>query len=164
MGDRSMRENRVIKYLTITLIAIIVIISVIMYQSTATYRSTKRQAVEIAKNLGHINKVDEFYWFTRQENTYSVVGKDDKNEEKIVMIPENGKEALVVYANKGINQDDAIQAVLDTKETKKIKKVSLGLFKDEPVWEITAESKDNHLVYYLVDFYSGKIEEGALKI
>lgn len=159
-----MRENKWIKYLTITLIAIIVIISTILYRSTSTYRSTKKQAVTIAKNLGHINKIDEFYWFTRQENTFSVVGRDDNNEEKIVMIPENGKEALVIYASKGATQDDAIKAVLKKNETKKIKKVSLGLVDDKPVWEVTATSKDDHLVYYLVDFYSGEVKDGALKI
>ncbi|MGX4685727.1 cell wall elongation regulator TseB-like domain-containing protein [Vagococcus sp. JNUCC 83] len=159
-----MRENKLIKYLTITLITILVVISAIFYRSTSTYRSTKRQAVAIAKNLGHINKVDEFYWFTRQENTYSVVGRDDNNQEKIVMIPENGKGALVIYADKGVKQDDAIQTVLKTNETKMIKKVSLGLVDEKPVWEITAKSKDDHLVYYLVDFYSGEIKNGALKI
>ncbi|MCI0131292.1 MULTISPECIES: DUF5590 domain-containing protein [Enterococcaceae] len=159
-----MRENKLLKYLTITLIAITVIISAILYRSTSTYRSTKKQAVTIAKNLGHIDKIDEFYWFTRQENTFSIVGRDNNNEEKIVMIPENGKEAFVIYANKGVTQDDAIKAVLKKNETKKIKKVSLGLVDDKPVWEITATSKDGHLVYYLVDFYSGEIKEDTLKI
>lgn len=159
-----MRENRIIKYLTLTLIAIIVLISIVFYLSTSAYRSTKKQAVTIAKELGQIETVDDFYWFTRQENTYSVVGRDEENIEKIVMIPENGKQALVVNADKGVNRDEAIQAVLEKDETKNIKKITLGLVNNKPVWEVTATSKDNHLVYYLVDFYSGKVEDKTLKI
>ena len=159
-----MRENRLIKYLTLTLIAIIVLISIVFYLSTSSYRSTKKQAVTIAKDLGQIQTVDDFYWFTRQENTYSVIGRDEENVEKIVMIPENGKQALVVNADKGVNRDEAIQAVLEKNETKKIKKISLGLVDSKPVWEVTATSNDDHLVYYLIDFNSGKVEDNTLKI
>jgi len=159
-----MRGEKFIKYLTLTLIAIIVLVSIVFYRSTSSYRSAKKQAVTIAKDLGHIQKVDDFYWFTRQENTFSVVGRDNENVEKIVMIPEKGKEALVINADKGVNQDDAIQSVLKRNETKRIKKVSLGLVEKKPVWEVTAIGNDDHLVYYLVDFYSGDVQDNTLKI
>ena len=45
----------------------------------------------------------------------------------------------------------------DLKETKKIKKISLGLYKNEAVWEVVANSNQGGINYYLVSFKDGKI-------
>jgi uncharacterized protein YpmB len=60
-------------------------------------------------------------------------------------------------ADKGIESSEAVQKVLDLKETKKIKKVSLGLYDKKPVWEVVADSIDQGIKYYLIDFNQGEI-------
>ncbi|SLM86313.1 hypothetical protein FM121_09500 [Vagococcus fluvialis bH819] len=120
-------------------------------------RKAKNQAIKISEEVANISKVENFYWFTRDRTYFTVVGTDDKNESKVVLLPQDGSEALVMNQKDGLTGDDAIQVVLDTKETKKIKKISLGMYDKKPVWEVVATAKDNSLSYYLIDFKEGKI-------
>ncbi|MGX7025983.1 cell wall elongation regulator TseB-like domain-containing protein [Vagococcus hydrophili] len=153
----SRKRNRQLKIITVSLILFLVLIGIILFQSSSPMRKAKGQAIKISEEVANITEVKDFYWFTRDKTYFTVVGLNDKNEAKIVLLPQDGSEALVMNEKDGINADDAIQVVLDTKETKKIKKVSLGMYDKKPVWEVVATAKDNSLTYYLVDFKEGKI-------
>lgn len=153
----SKKRNRQLKLVTLSLILFLVLLGIILFQSSSPMRKAKNQAIKISEEVANISKVEDFYWFTRDKTYFTVVGTDDKNEEKIVLLPQDGSEALVMNQKDGLTGDDAIQVVLDTKETKKIKKISLGMYDKKPVWEVVATAKDNSLSYYLIDFKEGKM-------
>ncbi len=153
----SKKRNRQLKLVTLSLILFLVLLGIILFQSSSPMRKAKNQAIKISEEVANISKVEDFYWFTRDKTYFTVVGTDDKNEEKIVLLPQDGSEALVMNQKDGLTGDDAIQVVLDTKETKKIKKISLGMYDKKPVWEVVAIAKDNSLSYYLIDFKEGKM-------
>lgn len=151
------RNNRQLKIIGLVLILSVVLVSIILIQSTAPMRSAKKQGIDISKEVAGIEKVDDFYWFTRDKTYFTVVGKNDKNEEKIVFLPQDGTEAVVMDQSSGIDSKTAIQKVLDLKETKNIKKISLGLYDGQAVWEVVADSKEKGINYYLVAFNNGEI-------
>lgn len=153
----SKKRNRQLKLVTLSLILFLVLLGIILFQSSSPMRKAKNQAIKISEEVANISKVEDFYWFTRDKTYFTVVGTDDKNEGKIVLLPQDGSEALVMNQKDGLTGDDAIQVVLDTKETKKIKKISLGMYDKKPVWEVVATAKDNSLSYYLIDFKEGKM-------
>lgn len=153
----SKKRNRQLKLVTLSLILFLVLLGIILFQSSSPMRKAKNQAIKISEEVANISKVEDFYWFTRDKTYFTVVGTDDKNEGKIVLLPQDGSEALVMNQKDGLTGDDAIQVVLDTKETKKIKKISLGMYDKKPVWEVVAIAKDNSLSYYLIDFKEGKM-------
>lgn len=153
----SRKRNQQLKIFGSILILMIVLVGVILFQSASPMRKAKSQAIKISKNIANISEVDEFYWFTRDKTYFTVVGLDNKNVEKIVFLPQDGSEAVIMSQKDGITNDEAIKKVLDMKKTKKINKVSLGMYKEKAVWEVVADSIENGLDYYLIDFKSGEI-------
>lgn len=159
-----MKGHKIAKYTSIVLIIIILAIGFVLIKSTSPQRAAKKQAVKIAKDIGNIKQVDEFYWFTRDQSFFTIVGKDDKNQGKIVIIPEDGKEGIVYDTKDGVHYGEAVQAVLDSNETTYIKNINLGMVDNKPVWEISADGKNHELNYYLVDFKTGKIIEKIIGV
>lgn len=159
MGDEcvNQKSSRQLKIIGLVLILTILLISIVLIQSASPMRKAKKQSIKISEEIANIKDVDDFYWFTREKTYFTVVGKDNEKTEKIVFIPQDGTEAVVMNAEQGLESHEAVQKVLDLKETKKIKKISLGLYDNKPVWEIVANSVDEGIKYYLVDFSNGDI-------
>ena len=151
------KSNRQLKIIGLVLILTVVLISIVLIQSASPMRKAKKQGIEISKEVAGIETVQDFYWFTREKTYFTVLGITDKDQEKIVFLPQDGTEAIVMNQKDGIDDKEAIQKVLDLKETRKIKKVSLGFQDNRAVWEVVADSNDNRLTYYLVDFKDGEI-------
>ena len=151
------KSNRQLKIIGLVLILTIVLISIVLVQSSSPMRKAKKQGIRISKEIANIETVDDFYWFTREKTYFTVVGIDDNNNEKVVFIPQDGTEAIVMNGDNGIKSNEAVQKVLDLKETKKIKKISLGLYNNQPVWEVVAANSNDGISYYLIDFNKGEI-------
>lgn len=151
------KSNRQLKIIGLVLILTVVLISIVLVQSSSPMRKAKKQGIEVARKVADIEYVEDFYWFTRENTYFTVLGIDKNNNEKVVFLPQDGSEAVVMNQKDGIDDKEAVQKVLDLKETRKIKKVSLGLYKKKPVWEIVANSNENGINYYLVDFNDGEI-------
>ena len=151
------RSNRQVKILGLILILAVVLISLVLFQSASPMRKAKKEGIKIAQSVADIQQVDEFYWFTREKTYFTVVGEDKNQVEKVVFLPQDGSEALVMEQKEGLTDKEAIQKVLDLKETSKIKKVSVGIYDNKPTWEIVAKSKDGGIVYYLIDFKNGDV-------
>lgn len=151
------RSNRQVKILGLILILAVVLISLVLFQSASPMRKAKKEGIKIAQSVADIQQVDEFYWFTREKTYFTIVGEDKNQVEKVVFLPQDGSEALVMEQKEGLTDKEAIQKVLDLKETSKIKKVSLGIYDNKPTWEIVAKSKDGGIVYYLIDFKNGDV-------
>lgn len=154
-----MRRGNGIKVLAIGLMLALIFITTVLVQSISPVTKAKKQAKEVANSIAGVERVDDFYWFIREKTYFTIVGRTADNESKIVLIPEDGSEAVVMANNEGINEKEAIAKVIDTKEVKRIKKINLGMVKGQPVWEVTAVGKSDPLSYYLVDFASGDIIE-----
>ncbi len=151
------KYNRQLKIISLVLILTIVLISIVLIQSASPMRKAKKQGIKVSEEVAGITQVEDFYWFTREKTYFTVVGYNDKSEEKVVFLPQDGEEAVVMNAKDGIDDNEAIQKVLDLKENRKIKKISLGLYQEKPVWEVVAESHEKQTNYYLVDFKTGDI-------
>ena len=153
----SKRNNRQLKIIGLVLILTVLLISLVLFQSASPMRKAKKEGFKIAQEVANVQSVDDFYWFTREKTYFTVVGKNSDQVEKAVFLTQDGTEALVMDMEEGLTDKEAIQKVLDLKETSKIKKISLGIFEEKPSWEVVAKSKDHQIVYYLVDFKTGEI-------
>ena len=157
LNEKKRKSNRQLKIIGLVLILTVVLVSIVLIQSASPMRQAKKQGVALSREVAGIEEVTDFYWFTRDKTYFTVVGNDEKNVGKIVFLPQDGEEAVIMNQSDGIDDTTAIQNVLDLKETKKIKKISLGLYKNEAVWEVVANSNQGGINYYLVSFKDGKI-------
>lgn len=159
MKNEAKTEQRVgivLISIIVLLLTIIVLASVFYIRSNRPMAQAKAEATEIAEKYANIKTVDKFYWFTRKETYFSILGKDDTNKEVAVIIPKSGDKVKVVDQKDGLSQNQAEQLVLSEQPKESILKSSLGLYEKEPVWEIVTENSKGDLTYYLISFSDGK--------
>ena len=140
----------------VLLLTIIVLASVFYIRSNRPMAQAKAEATEIAEKYANLQSVDKFYWFTRKETYFSVLGKDDKNKDIAVIISKSGDKVKVVDQKDGLSQSQAEQLILAEHPKESILKSNLGLYEKEPVWEIVTEDSQEELTYYLISFSEGK--------
>lgn len=153
--QEDQNESRKIKILVgiiASLLVIIVMISIFYIRSTQPRRQAEKEATEIAKEQAHLETVDHFYWFTRKKTYFSVTGKDDKGESLAVIIPKSGENVTVLNQKDGVVEDNIRQIIETDYKEKNIQKISLGLYKDKPTWEVVTKGDDGSLNYYLLSF------------
>lgn len=151
-----MRKNILIG-ISFVLVTFIFTTIVFVIRGNRPMVQAKKEAITIASKHADLKSVDKFYWFTRKETTFTLVGKNAKNEGIIVFIPEDGSELTVCSQADGITENEALKVVADEIKPHRLLKVSLGLVENDPTWEVMTEDEDGVISYYLVDFGIGKI-------
>lgn len=146
------RKTKILVSVIAVLLVIIVMITIFYSRSTYPRTQAKKEATKIAKEYAHLETVDNFYWFTRKETYFSVTGKDNKGEELAVIIPKKGEKVTVLNQKNGIDEEKIRQIITNDYKEKNIQKISLGLYKDTPTWEIVTQNEDGSLNYYLLSF------------
>ncbi|MBP2099286.1 cell wall elongation regulator TseB-like domain-containing protein [Enterococcus rivorum] len=153
--NEELAEQKKIKLLLgliATLLAIIVCMIIIFIRSNHSMAQAEKEATEIAKEYANLETVDDFYWFTRKETSFSVVGRDDKGNELIVLIPKSGDSVKVLNQKDGVSENQIRQVMVQDYQQSNIKKVNLGLYDGKATWEVVAENPDKSLNYYLLSF------------
>ena len=120
LNEKKRKSNRQLKIIGLVLILTVVLVSIVLIQSASPMRQAKKQGVALSREVAGIEEVTDFYWFTRDKTYFTVVGNDEKNVGKIVFLPQDGEEAVIMNQSDGIDDTTAIQNVLDLKETKKL--------------------------------------------
>ncbi|GMA54786.1 peptidase [Alicyclobacillus contaminans] len=161
MPDNDKREKyKVTALFVISMVLLFVIFfSIIFYiRASRPMRQARQEAVEIAEEYANIDTVDDFYWFTREETYFTVMGKDENDRALAVIIPKSGDKVRVEEQSEGLSEQEAKQAVLQEHEDETIEKASLGIVDNDPVWEVvtTDENDDEGSNYYLLQFQDGE--------
>lgn len=145
------------KIILIILLSALILFSIIFYVRASRPASTaKREAVALAKKYADMEEVDRFYWFSRKKTYFSLVGKDNKKNNIVVIIPKSGEKVTVYNQSEGLTETQALKKVIDSDHPKTIKKITLGMYNDEAAWEIMTANKNGELSYYLISFKTGK--------
>ncbi|EOH99558.1 hypothetical protein UAW_00710 [Enterococcus haemoperoxidus ATCC BAA-382] len=146
------RKTKILVSVIAVLLVIIVMITISYIRSTHPRTQAKKEATAIAKKYAHLETVDNFYWFTRKDTYFSVTGKDDKGENLAVIIPKSGDKVTVLNQKDGVEEGHIRQIMETDYKEKRIQKISLGLYKDKPTWEVVTKNEDGSLNYYLLSF------------
>ncbi|MDN6290289.1 MAG: DUF5590 domain-containing protein [Tetragenococcus koreensis] len=160
--DNEKREKQKVTALFVISMVLLFIIffSIIFYiRASRPMRQAKQEAVEIAEEYANIDTVDDFYWFTRDETYFTVMGKDENDRDLAVIIPQSGNKVTVEQQDEGLTEQEARQAVLQEHENETVEKTSLGMVDDTPVWEVvtTDDNGDSEgSNYYLLQFEDGE--------
>ncbi|MBO0481704.1 DUF5590 domain-containing protein [Candidatus Enterococcus courvalinii] len=154
-SKRERTINRVLISLIVFLLAVIVFSSIFYLRSNRPYAQAEKEATALAKKYANLENVDQFYWYTREKTYFSLMGTNEKNQKIVVIIPKSGDKVKVLDQNKGLTEEEAKQKIQEAHPEAVIEKATLGIFEDQPVWEVVAKGTDNSLNYYLITFESG---------
>ena len=86
-----------------------------------------------------------------QESYYSLLGKTSKGVKKAVLIAKDSNEIRVYRLDQGVSQGEA-ESIAKENGAGTIDKVTMGYFKDQPIWEVKSGG-----TYYLIGFESGQL-------
>lgn len=154
-AQEDLRETRKIKILLaiIVILLVVVVSSIIIYiRSTNPMTQAEKEAIEIAQKSANLTSVNEFYSFNRKESYFSVTGKDKDGNELVVIIPQAGEKVTVLNQKDGMSEEQIRQVIATDYSNEKIQKISLGMFNDQPAWEIATKNAKGNLSYYVLSF------------
>ncbi|GAA2890832.1 cell wall elongation regulator TseB-like domain-containing protein [Enterococcus casseliflavus] len=158
MKTKDKEHRRVVILLSaITVLLVVILFASIFYlRSSRPMRQARNEAIEIAERYTDLAEVEQFYWFTREETSFSIVGKDTNNNEIVVIIPKSGEKVSVSNQADGLTEAQAKAFVRDNHQGQEIQKAALGIFEGEPTWEVMTKDGDGRLNYYLIGFKDGE--------
>ncbi|KAF1304855.1 MULTISPECIES: cell wall elongation regulator TseB-like domain-containing protein [Enterococcus] len=153
--DKSKRQEVILIILASVLAAILLFGGIFYTRATRPLRQAEKEATAMAKKYTDLEEVDQFYWFTREKTYFSLTGKNKKGQQIAVIIPKDGKKITLLAQKDGITEDAAKAMVAKTYPKESVEKASLGIFEDEPVWEIVTRTSKG-VNYYLIAFENGE--------
>ncbi len=65
----------------ITVLLVVILFALILISVLRPMRQARNEAIEITEVYTDLAEVEQFYWFTREETSFSIVGKDTNNNE-----------------------------------------------------------------------------------
>lgn len=158
MQSRSRQKSR-FHPIRITIVAIIVVflaIWAVLAIANHPKNQAKQATISIAKSKANLKDPGDFFTYNREKTYYSIAGKNSKNKGIFVITNSKGKVVKVLKQSAGISKNAALTQIWDKRNPKKVLKIALGIFKGEPVWEITYTNKQGQLCYELLDYKNGK--------
>ena len=156
-AEKRERKKILILFSLIVALLLIILFSAIFYiRASRPMRQAKEEAIQLAKEHVDIQRVDQFYWFTREETYFSLVGETEAGKNVVVIIPKTGEKLLVFDEKDGLTQQQTRAVVQELAPEERKKKITLGMFNDQVVWEVMTKGNDE-LHYYLIDFKDGSL-------
>lgn len=159
MSQMDSKEKKTVVGLFISIVVLLVIIlifSLVYIRASRPMRQARDEAVELANKHVSLKSVDRFYWFTREETYFSLMAEDEKGKEIVVIIPKSGQEILILNQNEGITEKKAKSIIQKTFPNETVKKVTLGVYQEQVVWEVMTKASDEER-YHLLDFNDGNL-------
>ena len=148
------------KILVITTTVLVIILSSFVFLMIRAYRPLTRaqaEALEIAQSHTDLAHVEAFYWFTRGDNYFTLVGTDSSGTELIVLIPQSGEKLTVLAPSEGLTEDEAVAKAAAADDGTTVQKATLGIIDDRVTWEVISKNTNQTFNYYLIDFKTGEI-------
>lgn len=154
--DKEQRRVVILLIAITTLLVLIIFSSIFYLRASRPMRQARSEAIDIAEEYTDLAEVDQFYWFTRETTSFSIVGKDTNDKEIVVIIPKSGEKVTVYNQEDGLTEAQAQQVVKEAHPDQTLQKATLGLYEDEPAWEIMTKDSEGTLSYFLIAFKDGK--------
>lgn len=150
-------KNKFLVIFTTTVIVILSCVLIFFIRADRPMSRAREEALELAQAHTDLTTVTDFYWFTRKETYFTLIGTNSKDEEVLVIIPQSGEKITVMKPSEGLSEEEVLAKVMTADQGIQIKKVTLGMVDQQPTWEVVAKTANNDLNYYLVDFKTGDI-------
>lgn len=150
-------SRRIIRNLLLIILLVFLLAWSIYAFGNHPRRAADRQALQIARKYANLKNQSAFYIYNREKTYYTVAGKNQSNQNILVIIPQKGGSVRVVKQANGITKNQALSRVWSREKPKKILKVAPGIFNNKTVWEVTYLNRHGKLCYDLLNFKSGHL-------
>lgn len=114
-------------------------------------------AYKTAKTEAGLKTMEQFYMYHGLDSYSVVIGTTNSGVKKIVWIPDNDREKIVVMnvAN-GKTKEDIRSIVQQRTNPENIISIKLGMENNVPLWEVTYKNRSGKYNYDYYDFQTGE--------
>lgn len=134
----------------------LVIVTVGSYWSIVNQRDAIRQRVSrVAMTQGKLVQINNFMIFQNKHIYYSVSGRNHAGELLYVITNRNYQVVKQLKATHGLAEEKVLAQARTHYHPAKILKITLGLWHNQPAWEVTMLTQQQRLTYVTYDFESG---------
>ncbi|MBS4750613.1 hypothetical protein GMA11_05655 [Granulicatella sp. zg-ZJ] len=143
-------------------VSIVFVVGLILTVSTietllSPYNKAKQEAAQLVFNDGIMKKIDDFYLYQFDKTVYGLYGDSQDNKKIYVVIDVESSQAQIYETSELIDKDKAKEVAMNEENTIQILNVTLGLMKNEPIWEVSYKSSQVSLGYMRISAKTGQI-------
>lgn len=145
-------------FLVCLTVFVTLLISVVIFLNSSLnpIEKARQMAIQLVSQEQLIKQVDDFYWYTGETQTYSLVGKNAQAEKVYIVVDVANVTGTVYQAHEIIERQVIEQKVRDTAPSALIKKTTLGIEANQVVWEVMY-TVNRQLNYSIFDAKSGQL-------
>lgn len=141
---------------SIILLLLLVTLFSIGKTSLGPYIQAEKEAVEIAEKQAGVKSADHFYWYNGNETYFTVVGKNEKNQSKIVIIQQGNGKVTIYDAENTLSESDVYKITWRDRKPKKVLEARIGLEDGKPIWEVSYKQENGRIGYYILSLQTGE--------
>ncbi|GAB5054021.1 DUF5590 domain-containing protein [Pediococcus parvulus] len=155
---RSRKHNS--HWFLIFIAAVIILVggsSIVYHEVRKPIDSAKSQSLKIAKKYAHLKTETNFSWANSEQTFYTVTGVTKQNIPVYVIISNNRKKIRIFKQSAGIDRNDALKKIWNNYSPKKVTTISMGIYKQKPVWEVGYMNASGQLCLKTLNFKNGTV-------
>lgn len=148
--------KRTVSILTFITLSIMIALLAIFMQSQVSLNRAQDEALALIGYDHKVSAVNKFYWARTDQATFALDFSDQKGDRYYAIIEREGGDIHYFPEDDLISEQDAKAITAHEMKDSKILQARLGLYDNEPVWEVTLKNKNQTVTYYLLSAEDGE--------
>lgn len=147
------------KFLTTLLVAMLVLIISVVFivsRSLSPFNQAEAETIELAERRADLVEARDFYWFNGEETFFTVTGENSLGDAIVVIVQQEGGAIEVLDEAETISKQEVMTQTIAREEPEKILEARIGMFKDEPIWEVSYRLENGLIGYTTWSLRSGE--------
>lgn len=150
-------NQRTVSLLTILLALALVAMIVTFSLIQQPVNQAQAETIRIVQVDDSVSDLGRFYWLTTTEETYFTIDyRNDQGDHKYAIVARDGGDVSYFPYQDLISEEDALSITLADHDPAQSLQARLGLWQDEPVWEVSFMDEEGLLNYYYLDAFNGQ--------
>ncbi|EHR36258.1 hypothetical protein ACWOB1_05830 [Facklamia languida] len=151
-----MLKRRTVSILTLLLILTMVALLSVFMSSQSSLTRAQEEALTLVNLDYQVKQVKDFYWTTTDQSYFAMRFVDQEDQGHYAIIERKGGDAFYYGVDELINEKDAKSLAVGEFEGYKVLQARLGMYTDQPAWEVALRSPDQTITYYTLNATTGK--------
>ena len=135
---------------------LIIGVTTVLSKSVSPLKQARAETIELAERDADLIEAEDFYWYNGNETYLTVTGKNNKDEEIIVIVKQEGGSIQVFDQNDTFGKGEAVRKVWELESPVRILEARIGIHDDLPIWEISFRQENGRIGFTMLSLRTGE--------
>lgn len=140
----------------VTMSLFIIGVTTLITHSLSPYKQARAETIALAERRADLAEADDFYWYNGDETFFTVTGKNSEGSPIVVIVQQDGGSIEVFDQEDIITEHEAIVETNNQEQPEKILEARIGIYNEQPVWEVSFQLENGRIGYTLLSLSSGE--------